>query len=145
MGCPQTGLVCSRFSHCNLIPSNNQKTLIDTRSAPAWMSCLTIFLNPGDSFITDVPLTQARAMDTIPVAIATDLDGILAVELERVLTTWDERLQAAASYLLPRRSYQPNGPAHDRSTEERVRHDLIINIEDDPYYFQQASAAYAAR
>ncbi|KAJ7679206.1 pyridoxal phosphate-dependent transferase [Mycena polygramma] len=136
---------------------NEWKTLIDMGSAPAWTSCLTIFLNPGDSFITDyyaynVALTQARAMGMIPVAIATDLDGISAVELERVLTTWDEKSRGSRR---PRVIYSQGGvtnPTGQLTTAQRkkeiydvaVRHDLII-IEDDPYYFQQASAPYGSQ
>ncbi|KAF7354323.1 Aminotran-1-2 domain-containing protein [Mycena venus] len=133
---------------------NNWKTLIDMGSAPAWASCLTIFLNPGDSFITDyyaynVALTQARAMGMVPVTVATDLDGISAVELEQVLTSWDEKSRGSRR---PRLIYSQGGvtnPTGQLTTAQRkkeiydvaVRHDLII-IEDDPYYFQQASGPY---
>ncbi|KAJ7220243.1 pyridoxal phosphate-dependent transferase [Mycena pura] len=133
---------------------NNWRTLVDVGSAPAWSSCLTVFLNPGDSFITDyyaynVALAQGRAMGMVPVAVATDLDGISAVELDRVLTSWDEKSRGSKR---PRLIYTQGcitNPTGQLTTAQRkkeiydvaVRHDLII-IEDDPYYFQQASAPY---
>ncbi|KAJ7733230.1 pyridoxal phosphate-dependent transferase [Mycena maculata] len=135
---------------------NNWKTLIDIGASCAWSSCLSILLNPGDSFVADryaynAALGQARARGTFPVAVATDMDGLSAVDLERVLAAWDEK---ARGFKRPRVIYTQGGiqnPTGLLITAQRkkdiydvaVRYDLII-VEDDPYYYQQASAPYAS-
>ncbi|KAJ7504474.1 PLP-dependent transferase [Mycena galericulata] len=134
---------------------NDWTTLIDIGASCAWSSCLTILLNPGDSFIADryaynAALIQARSRGVIPVAVATDMDGLSAVDLERVLSSWDDK---ARGYKRPRVLYTQGGiqnPTGLLITAQRkkdiydvaVRYDLII-VEDDPYFFQQASAPYS--
>ncbi|KAF7309739.1 Aminotran-1-2 domain-containing protein [Mycena indigotica] len=133
---------------------SNYATLVDVGASCAWSSCLSILLNPGDSFITDryaynAALYQARARDVHPVAVATDLDGLSAVDLEHVLANWDEK---ARGLRRPRVIYTQGGIQNPTglmiSTQRKkdiydivVRYDLII-VEDDPYYFQQASHPY---
>ncbi|KAJ7180583.1 PLP-dependent transferase [Mycena filopes] len=135
---------------------NDWKTLIDIGASSAWSSCMTILLNPGDSFITDqyaynAALMQARTRGLKPVAVATDVDGLSAVDLERVLSGWDE---TARGFKRPRVVYTQGGiqnPTGLLITAQRkkdiydvaVRYDLIL-VEDDPYYFQQASAPYSS-
>ncbi|KAJ7077838.1 PLP-dependent transferase [Mycena belliarum] len=135
---------------------NDWKTLIDLGASCAWSSCLTILLNPGDSFITDRyayngALMQARARSFSPVAVATDRDGLSAVDLERVLAGWDEKARGSKR---PRVIYTQGGiqnPTGLLISAQRkkdiydvaVRYDLII-IEDDPYFYQQASAPYSS-
>ncbi|KAJ7115875.1 pyridoxal phosphate-dependent transferase [Mycena epipterygia] len=134
---------------------NDWKTLIDIGASCAWSSCLTILLNPGDSFITDRyaynnALAQARGRGLLPVAVATDTDGLSAVDLERVLAGWDEKVRGSKR---PRVIYTQGGiqnPTGLLITAQRkkdiydvaVRYDLII-VEDDPYFYQQASAPYS--
>jgi len=135
---------------------NDWRTLIDVGASSAWSSCLTLLLNPGESFITDryaynAALAQGRARGLFPVAVATDLDGLSAVDLERVLAGWDEKTRG---FKRPRVIYTQGGiqnPTGLLITAQRkkdiydvaVRYDLII-VEDDPYYFQQASAPYGS-
>ncbi|KAJ7155495.1 PLP-dependent transferase [Mycena crocata] len=130
---------------------NNWRSLIDIGASCAWSSCLTILLNPGDSFITDAALLQGRARGLFPVAVATDMDGLSAVDLERVLAGWDEK---ARGFKRPRVIYTQGGiqnptglliPAQRKKDiyEVAVRYDLII-VEDDPYFYQQASAPYGS-
>ncbi|KAJ7672690.1 pyridoxal phosphate-dependent transferase [Mycena rosella] len=135
---------------------NDCKTLIDLGASCAWSSCLTILLNPGDSFITDryaynAALLQGRAKGMIPVAVGTDMDGLSAIDLERVLASWDEKTRGSKR---PRVIYTQGGiqnPTGLLISAQRkkdiydvaVRYDLII-VEDDPYYFQQASAPYSS-
>ncbi|KAF7356680.1 Aminotran-1-2 domain-containing protein [Mycena venus] len=136
---------------------NDWKTLIDVGSSSAWMTTISILLNPGDSFICDryaynAALLQGRARGMHAVAVATDMDGLSAVDLERVLAGWDEK---ARGFKRPRVIYTQGGiqnPTGLLITAQRkkdiydvaVRYDLII-VEDDPYYFQQASAPYGSR
>ncbi|KAJ7876833.1 pyridoxal phosphate-dependent transferase [Mycena leptocephala] len=121
---------------------NDWRTLIDVGASAAWSSCLTLLLNPGESFITDAALGQARARGLFPVAVATDLDGLSAVDLERVLAGWDEK---ARGFKRPRVIYTQGGIQNPTGLiyDVAVRYDLII-VEDDPYYFQQASAPYGS-
>ncbi|KAJ7449630.1 PLP-dependent transferase [Mycena latifolia] len=135
---------------------NDWKTLIDLGASCAWSSCLTILLNPGDSFITDryaynAALMQGRGRGMFPVAVATDMDGLSAVDLERVLAGWDEE---ARGFKRPRVIYTQGGiqnPTGLLISAQRkkdiydvvVRYDMII-IEDDPYFYQQASAPYSS-
>ncbi|KAJ6591661.1 PLP-dependent transferase [Mycena vulgaris] len=137
-------------------PYEDWRTLIDIGASCAWSSCLTILLNPGDSFITDryaynAALAQGRARGMFPVAVATDMDGLSAVDLERVLAGWDEK---ARGFKRPRVIYTQGGiqnPTGLLISAQRkkdiydiaVRYDLII-VEDDPYFFQQASAPYSS-
>ncbi|KAJ7043527.1 PLP-dependent transferase [Mycena alexandri] len=130
---------------------NDWKTLIDIGASSAWSSCLTILLNPGDSFITDkyaynAALMQAHTRGLYSVAVKTDNDGLSAVDLERVLYGWDEK---ARGFKRPRVIYTQGGiqnPTGLLITAQRkkdiydvaVRYDMII-VEDDPYYFQQAT------
>ncbi|KAJ7729394.1 pyridoxal phosphate-dependent transferase [Mycena maculata] len=134
---------------------NDWKTMLDIGASCAWSSALSILLNPGDSFLTDryaynLGLDQARARATFPVAVATDVEGLSAVGLERVLASWDEK---ARGFKRPRVIYTQGGihnPTGLLITAQRkkdiyavaVRYDLII-VEDDPYYYQQASAPYS--
>ncbi|KAJ6493648.1 PLP-dependent transferase [Mycena vitilis] len=135
---------------------NDWKTLIDVGASTAWSSCLTVLLNPGESFLTDryaynAALLQARSRDLFPVAVKTDLDGLSAIDLERILAGWDEK---ARGFKRPRLIYTQGGiqnPTGLLITAQRkkdiydiaVRYDLII-VEDDPYFFQQASAPYGS-
>ncbi|KAJ7204953.1 PLP-dependent transferase [Mycena pura] len=129
---------------------NNWETLVDVGASSAWSSCLAILLNPGDSFITGTVLAVARARGMFPVAVATDIDGLSAVDLERVLEGWDE---ASRGFKRPQVIYTQGGihnPTGLLITAQRkkdiydvaVRYDLVI-VEDDPYYYQQASAPYS--
>jgi len=135
---------------------NNWETLIDVGASSGWSSSLTILLNPGDSFICDryaynAALLQGRARGNIPVAVATDMDGLSAVDLECVLAGWDSK---ARGFPRPRVIYTQGGiqnPTGLLITAQRkkdiydvaVRYDLII-VEDDPYYYQQASTPYGS-
>ncbi|KAF7370682.1 Aminotran-1-2 domain-containing protein [Mycena sanguinolenta] len=130
---------------------NDWTTLIDVGSSSGWMTCITILLNPGDSFLCDRyayngALMQARIRGMFPVAVASDTDGLSAVDLERVLANWDSK---ARGFERPRVIYtQGRHPEPQRSfdpcsAQEGFRYDLII-VEDDPYYFQQASLPYGS-
>ncbi|KAJ7623290.1 pyridoxal phosphate-dependent transferase [Roridomyces roridus] len=115
---------------------NDYKTLIDLGATCAWNSALTILLNPGEAFLTDryaynTALAQGITRDA------------------RVLATWDEK---ARGLKRPRVIYTQGGvhnPAGILISAQRkrdiydvaVRYDLVV-IEDDPYYFQQASTPY---
>lgn len=142
--CPQTCLV--RHNHGILscfyliLCSNGWKTLIDIGSSSAWMSSITILLNPGDSylcgknkylvniffiqrrlysrslrvqyveallcfqtlicFFQDSALLQGSTKDLLPVAVATDQDGLSAVDLERVLTSWDSKARGSSRFVV---------------------------------------------
>ncbi|KAJ7890629.1 PLP-dependent transferase [Mycena olivaceomarginata] len=146
--CPTS---CPRIQPGYGAPSNGWKTLIDIGSSSAWMSSITILLNPGDSYLCDSALLQGSVKDLLPVAVATDQDGLSAVDLERVLTSWDSKARGSSR---PRVIYTQGGiqnPTGLLISAQRkkdiydvaVRHDLII-IEDDPYYFQQAGAHYGS-
>ncbi|KAJ7252715.1 PLP-dependent transferase [Mycena haematopus] len=131
-------------------------TLIDVGSSSAWMTCITILLNPGESFLCDryaynTALNQGLMRGMFPVAVASDMDGLSAVDLERVLASWDAK---ARGFARPRVIYTQGGiqnPSGLLITAQRkkdvydvaVRYDLII-VEDDPYYFQQASLPYGS-
>jgi len=135
---------------------NNWETLIDIGASCAWASAVTILLNPGDAFIADqyaynAALMQSRAKGAVPVSVANDRDGLSAVDLERVLAGWDEK---ARGLKRPRVLYTQGGIQNPTGLlikaqrkkdiyEVAVRYDLII-VEDDPYYFQQASAPYGS-
>ncbi|KAJ7281639.1 PLP-dependent transferase [Mycena rebaudengoi] len=132
------------------------KTLIDVGASCGWSSCLTILLNPGEGFLTDryaynAALIQARSRGAVPVPVASDMDGLSAVDLEHILAGWDENVRGLKR---PRVIYTQGGihnPTGILISAQRkkdiydvaVRYDLII-IEDDPYYFQQASAPYGS-
>ncbi|KAJ6518711.1 PLP-dependent transferase [Mycena sanguinolenta] len=135
---------------------NDWTTLIDVGSSSGWMTCITILLNPGDSFLCDNyayngALSQAHMRGMFPVAVASDMDGLSAVDLERVLAGWDSK---ARGFERPRVIYTQGGiqnPSGLLISAQRkkdiydvaVRYDLII-VEDDPYYFQQASLPYGS-
>ncbi|KAK7030696.1 Aminotran-1-2 domain-containing protein [Favolaschia claudopus] len=135
---------------------NDWKTLIDVGSSSAWMFCASLLLNPGEAFLCDryaynAVLYQAQARGVNAVAVATDMDGLSAIDLERVLANWDSK---ARGFERPRVIYTQGGiqnptglliPAQRKKDiyEVAVRYDLII-IEDDPYYFQQASLPYGS-
>ncbi|KAF7317980.1 Aminotran-1-2 domain-containing protein [Mycena kentingensis (nom. inval.)] len=133
---------------------SNFDTLIEPGASCAWSSVLQLLLNPGEAFLADryaynAALMQARARGLQPVAVSTDGDGLSAVDLERVLATWDE---TARGFKRPRVIYTQGGiqnPTGLLITAQRkkeiydiaVRYDVII-VEDDPYFFQQASSPY---
>jgi aromatic amino acid aminotransferase I len=135
---------------------DNWTTLIDVGASSAWMTCISILLNPGDSFICDryaynAALAQARARGMVPVDVASDMDGLSACDLERVLAGWDSKARGCKR---PRVIYTQGGiqnPTGILISAQRkkdiydiaVRYDLII-VEDDPYYFQQASVRYGS-
>ncbi|KAJ6477122.1 pyridoxal phosphate-dependent transferase [Mycena vitilis] len=140
-------------------------TLINFGSSAAWVTCLTILLNVGDGFLTDyyaynAALTQARALGMFPVGVASDTDGLSALDLEQVLATWDDK---ARGFKRPRVIFTQGGvlnPTGFLITAQRKKeasslkerkttaafltvYDLII-VEDDPCYYHQASAPYGS-
>nr|GAT46714.1 predicted protein [Mycena chlorophos] len=132
---------------------SNYRTLVDVGASAGWSSCLEILLNPGDSFLTDryaynAALMQARPRGVQAVAVGTDFDGLSAVDLERVLSTWDEVKQGKRPRVIYTQGgiHNPTGlliPAQRKKDiyDVAVRYDLII-VEDDPYWYQVASHSY---
>ncbi|KAK7045264.1 Aminotran-1-2 domain-containing protein [Favolaschia claudopus] len=129
---------------------NDWKTLINCGSAGSWTTCLSIFLDPGEMFLTDmyaynIVLTQARALDHEPVPILTDGEGMSADDLERVLKDWDSGEGKKRPRLIYTQGCITNPTGQLTSVARKkaiyelaVKFDLII-LEDDPYYFQQAA------
>ncbi|KAJ7066687.1 pyridoxal phosphate-dependent transferase [Mycena amicta] len=151
---PLDSIVHSWVARVHKPAYSNFETLLDIGASCAWSSCLSVLLNPGDSFITDryaynAALIQAQTRGLHPIAVATDLDGLSSVDLERVLANWDEN---ARGLKRPRVIYTQGGiqnPTGLLITAQRkkdiydvaVRYDLII-VEDDPYFYQQATNPY---
>ncbi|KAF7370683.1 Aminotran-1-2 domain-containing protein [Mycena sanguinolenta] len=131
---------------------NDWTTLIDVGSSSGWMTCITILLNPGDSFLCDRyaysgALTLARMRGMFPVAVANDTDGLSAVDLEAVACQLG--LESPPRVIYTQGGIQnPSGLLISAQRKKdiydvAVRYDLII-VEDDPYYFQQASLPYGS-
>ncbi|KAF7308595.1 Aminotran-1-2 domain-containing protein [Mycena chlorophos] len=123
---------------------SNYRTLVDVGASAGWSSCLEILLNPGDSFLTDryaynAALMQARPRGVQAVAVGTDLDGLSAVDLERVLSTWDEVKQGKRPRVIYTQGgiHNPTGlliPVQRKKDiyDVAVRYDLIIVEKSGP-------------
>ncbi|GJJ11574.1 hypothetical protein Clacol_005809 [Clathrus columnatus] len=121
--------------------------LADCGNTDATSRCLATFCNPGDSIIVEewtYPsfLASARPMGVKPVPVKVDGQGMMAIDLERILSTWDENVQGRR----PRTMYtvpigqNPTGAFRyifSLYSALIVCETDIIIIEDDPYYFLQ--------
>jgi len=110
--------------------------------------CFRLLGNPGDHFLADEfsfnALTNAplsHGVNWVPVKI--DKGGLIPSDLERILSSWDEKVHGRRPHVLYTVPSGQNPTGCTLSIERRKqiyelsqRFDLII-IEDDPYYYLQ--------
>ncbi|KIJ57164.1 hypothetical protein M422DRAFT_57580 [Sphaerobolus stellatus SS14] len=125
------------------------QTLVHSGNTDGFHRAALSLLNSGEYLITE-EWSYPSAMSNVKpagvkiVGIKVDGQGMSAIDLERVLTTWDEKERGAkrphVMYTVP----IGQNPTGATMGEERklaiydicVRYDIII-LEDDPYYFLQ--------
>ncbi|GJJ07013.1 hypothetical protein Clacol_001211 [Clathrus columnatus] len=130
--------------------------------------CFATFCNPGDSVVVEEwtypsALSTARPMGIKMVPVKVDGQGMAAVDLERVLSTWDENVQGRRPRVMYTVPIGQNPTGATMGTERKLaiydicvrygtlflfinfslstfssseKSDMLI-IEDDPYYFLQ--------
>ncbi|KAL8290474.1 hypothetical protein RQP46_002732 [Phenoliferia psychrophenolica] len=129
-------------------------TLVTIGATASWGSVVRVLLNPGEGFLADSyayngALMQAAGTDARAVSVAMDSEGTSAKDLERVLSTWDEK---ARGFRRPRLMYTQGGLSNPTGQviplkrkkeiyEVCVKYDVII-AEDDPYRWQESGATY---
>ncbi|KAK4702386.1 hypothetical protein P7C70_g3836, partial [Phenoliferia sp. Uapishka_3] len=130
------------------------ETLVTIGATASWSVIVKAFLNPGEGFLADAyaynfAISQAGSLNAHAASVGLDSDGTSAEDLERVLSTWDEK---ARGFPRPRLLYTQGGisnPTGQIITLERkkqiyeicVKYDIII-AEDDPYRWQEYSSPY---
>ncbi|KAI0345430.1 L-tyrosine:2-oxoglutarate aminotransferase [Trametopsis cervina] len=110
--------------------------------------CFRLLGNPGDHFLADEfsfnALTNAPVsygVSWVPVKI--DKGGLIPEELEKIMTTWDERVHGRKPHVLYTvpSGQNPTGCTLDVERRKKIyalcqRFDIMI-VEDDPYYYLQ--------
>ncbi|EFI27171.1 kynurenine/alpha-aminoadipate aminotransferase [Coprinopsis cinerea okayama7 len=103
-------------------------------------------LNPGDTILVEGPtyptiMPILDAMSCQYAIVDSDEDGISTVDLEKVLSTWDEDVKGPLPRVLYTVPFGSNPGGVTASLQRRIgvlqlarRYDLLI-LEDDPYYF----------
>ncbi|KAF8520678.1 pyridoxal phosphate-dependent transferase [Gautieria morchelliformis] len=124
-------------------------TLVHTGNTDGFHRSMVTFCNPGEHVLVEewtYPSTmndiQSLGMFATPVKV--DGEGMSAVDLEHVLSTWDESVRKAKRphviYTIPV-GQNPTGATMGVERKKAiyqvcVKYDVII-VEDDPYYFLQ--------
>ncbi|KZP00312.1 PLP-dependent transferase [Calocera viscosa TUFC12733] len=128
-------------------------TLVHVGNTDGWAKCVLTLCNPGEGIIVEEytypsALASAWPLGVRPVPIKMDGEGMLAGDLDQVLSGWD--VEARNGMKKPHVMYTvPVGqnPCGTTMGEKRkkeiyavcVKHDIII-VEDDPYYFLQCGS-----
>ncbi|KAF8574795.1 PLP-dependent transferase [Ramaria rubella] len=115
---------------------------------------LKVLCNPGDLILAEEwsypsVIVAAQSLGISLVSIKVDGGGMSAIDLENVLSTWDETARKnkrpTTMYTIPV-GQNPTGLTMDIERKKAiyavcVKYDVVI-IEDDPYYFLQEGTYY---
>jgi len=125
-------------------------TLVHTGNTDGWSKCVLTLCNAGEGILVEEytypsALASAWPLGVRPVPIKMDSEGMLADDLDFVLSNWD--VEARNGMKKPHVMYtvpvgqNPCGTTMGETRKKEiyavaVKHDVII-VEDDPYYFLQ--------
>ena len=121
------------------LPVDTNDLIITTGSLQAMNIIMKLFLDPGDTIITEMPcfiggITTAKAHQANIISIPMDSEGIILSELKKVME--GEGKKAKILYLSPY-FHNPAGVVYSRQRKSELLKYLegkeIILIEDDPY------------
>lgn len=150
MGAPQLLRFCTEHTEiCHNPPYSDWECALTSGSTSALEMSFRMFCGPGDYLLTE-EYTFATAVETamplgIKIAgIKMDAYGLLASDLDHVLSTWDVEARGGPKpfllYTVPT-GQNPTGSTQSLERRKAIyavaeKHDLYI-LEDEPYYFLQ--------
>lgn len=150
MGAPQLLRFCTEHTEiCHNPPYSDWECALTSGSTSALEMSFRMFCSPGDYLLTE-EYTFSTAVETaVPLgiqiaSIKMDALGLLASDLEHVLSTWDTRARGGPKpfllYTVPT-GQNPTGSTQSLERRKAIyaiaeQHDLYI-LEDEPYYFLQ--------
>ncbi|EME44200.1 hypothetical protein DOTSEDRAFT_71877 [Dothistroma septosporum NZE10] len=135
---------------CHNPPYRDWSCTMTVGSTCAWDFALRMFCKPGDWVLSEQYTFPAAVETAAPMgvrfaAVKMDSHGMLATDLDNVLTNWDPRKgpKPFLLYTVPT-GQNPTGSTQDIQRRREIyavsqRHDLVI-FEDEPYYFLQMEA-----
>ena len=121
------------------LPVDTNDLIITTGSLQAINIIMKLFINPGDTVITEHPcfiggITTAKSYQANIISVPMDSDGIIISELKKVMES--EAKNAKVLYLSPY-FHNPAGVVYSKERKTELLKFLegkeIILIEDDPY------------
>lgn len=129
------------------LPVDSNDLIITSGSLQAINIIMKLFINPGDTVITEQPcfiggITTAKSYQANIISVPMDSDGIIISELKKVME--GEGKNAKVLYLSPY-FHNPAGVVYSKQRKTELLKFLegreIILIEDDPYnelYFEES-------
>jgi aromatic amino acid aminotransferase I len=150
MGAAQLLRFCTEHTEiCHNPPYADWECALTGGSTSALEMCFRMFCSPGDYLLTE-EYTFSTAVETaMPLGIKIagvkmDAHGLLASELDEVLSNWDADVRGGPKpfllYTVPT-GQNPTGSTQPLERRKAIyavaeKHDLYI-LEDEPYYFLQ--------
>ncbi|RMZ76113.1 hypothetical protein DV738_g5099, partial [Chaetothyriales sp. CBS 135597] len=151
MGCPQ--LLRFVTEHTEIVhqpPYSDWEISLTSGSTAALEVALRLFCRPGDFVITEEysfssALESIRPLGLSLLGVKMDERGMLASDLDQVLSNWDPAARGGARkpylvYTVPS-GHNPTASTQDLERRKAIyevaeKHDLFI-LEDEPYFFLQ--------
>lgn len=150
MGAPQLLRFCTEHTEiCHNPPYSDWECALTGGSTSALEMSFRMFCSPGDYILTE-EYTFSTAVETaMPIGIniagvKMDAHGLLATDLDHMLSTWDAKGRGGPKpfllYTVPT-GQNPTGSTQSLERRKAIyaiaeKHDLYI-LEDEPYYFLQ--------